>query len=222
MGKRKKWYTTGEKEGGAAVKGKKEEMPREEAALLQCAAGEKSVPGKRKYLLQAEALFPESLALQKELLLLGEEAEGWKSLKCFLLHAFEHPEMHTEEEEKSMAREIFSHPRLEKCLRLSPDPQAFMQAYLSAICGQYIEIFIENQREHVPGLLGYVMPGRLRKYFALPMGDVIRNIFLCPFLSAEEQSLLAGVFYRACFRHLNGQTDALDGQLGEEIRALIR
>ena len=39
---------------------------------------------------------------------------------------------------------------------------------------------------------------------ARPMADVIRNILLCPFLSAEEQEMLSRVCYRVFYAALDG------------------
>ena len=170
---------------------------------------------------------PGDLAVQRELLLLGD---NWKKdgrnpdpslIKCYLFHAFEHPEAHDEQQQENMAREFFDAPRLQTCLALAKDPDAFMKEYLGEMARSYIDIFIWHQKEHVPSLFGFVPPKRIPRYLAIPMGDVVRNIFLCPFLSLEEQQLLAGVFYRACYGFLNGQTEHLDAALGAEIRALI-
>ena len=178
-------------------------------------------------LLQAERENSQDLSVQRALLLLGNQ---WKAdgenpdpslIKCYLFHAFEHPECHDEEAQKKMAREFFDDSRLHMCLALAPRPEEFMREYLAELAGQYVDIFLWHQKEHVPSLFGFVPPKRIPKYLALPMGDVIRNIFLSPFLSQEEQQLLSGVFYRACYGFLQGQTEPLDTYLGAEIRALI-
>ncbi|MBE5782415.1 MAG: hypothetical protein E7329_03760 [Clostridiales bacterium] len=178
-------------------------------------------------LLMKEQENPGDLSVQRELLLLGDH---WKKdrknpdpslIKCYLFHVFEHPESHSEAQQKKMAREFFDAPRLKKCLALAKDPEAFMKEYLGEMAREYVDIFIWHQKEHVPSLFGFVPPKRIPLYLSLPMGDVIRNIFLCPFLSVAEQQLLSGAFYRACYGFLNGQTEHLDENLGAEVRALI-
>lgn len=206
----------------------KEPMPETVDALLGLAQKSPDPKIKREYLLRAEALSLQSLAVQKELLLLGDlwRRDGRNPrpdlIKCYLLHAFEHPQAHDEETQRRMARELFDHPQVQKCLALTKDAAAFLREYLEQLSTQYVEIFIQGQREHVPGFLGYALPRRLPRYWAAPMGDVIRNIFLCPFLSVAEQQMLAGAFYRACYRCLEGRTEALDRALGAEIRALLQ
>ena len=189
--------------------------------------GKQSIRERYEALIQAEKEKPEDLSVQRALLLLGGQ---WKAdgrnpdpslIKCYLFHAFEHPEYHDEDSQKRMARAFFDEPRLQACLHLASQPQEFLREYLMELAGQYIDMFIWHQKEHVPSLFGFVPPKRIPKFLALPMGDVIRNIFLSPFLSVEEQQLLAGIFYRACYGFLSGQTEHLDAYLGAEIRALI-
>lgn len=206
----------------------KEITPASHETYLALARQEKDPLKKQVLLAQAERIAPEDLAIQKELLLLGDlyKRDGKnpdpRLIKCYLFHIFEHPECHAEEEQEKMAREIFHHPRLQRCLSLAPVPQEFLKDYLLSLSDAYIDIFIRNERSHVPALFGFVPPKRLIRFLSLPAADVIRNIFLCPFLTQEEQALLAGSFYRAFYQYVNGQTEKLDETLGEEIRALIQ
>lgn len=203
-------------------------LPEPVEKLLAQAKNSRDPKAQREYLLRAEAYAPQCLAVQEELLLLGNlwQRDGRRPnpalIKCHLLHAFEHPENYDEETQRHMARELFDHPQAQKCLALAENKAAFLEDYLGRLCAQYVEIFILGQREHVPGLLGYAIPRRLPRYWARPMGDLIRNVFLCPFLSIAEQQMLAKAFYRACYRCLGGDTKALDGALGAEICALLR
>ena len=59
-------------------------------------------------------------------------------------------------------------------------------------------------------------------FLAIPAYDVISNIFLSPFLNEEEQTLLAGAFYRAYHAHMDGRTEPLDEKLGVLLGKLIR
>lgn len=195
---------------------------------LALARQEKDPVKKQVLLAQAERIAPDDLEVQRELLLLGENyrRDGKnpdpRLIKCYLFHGFEHPECHDEAEQQRMARELFDHPRLQRCLALSPAPQAFLAEYLQALADAYIDLFIRHDRAHVPGLAGLIPGKRLIGRLSLPAADVIRNIFLCPFLSEAEQKLLAGAFYRAFYQYVNGQSEALDAALGEAIRALIQ
>ena len=195
---------------------------------LSLAQKEKDPLKKHVLLSQAERIAPDDLAVQRELLMLGDiykrdrKNPDPRLIKCYLFHIFEHPEAHAEDEQARLAREFFDHPRLQKCLALSPVPQAFLKEYLQALSDAYIDLFIRNERSHVPSLFGFVPPKRLIRFISFPAADVIRNIFLCPFLSLDEQTLLAGAFYRAFYQYVDGQSETLDGALGQEIRALIQ
>lgn len=196
-------------------------------ALLSAARACMDPKEKHALLTQAAALDPRDLAVQREILLLGDlwQRDGRHPdvtlIKCHLLHGFEHPEQYDEPAQRRMARELMDHPQVRLCLGIANDGPGFLQEYLQTLSRQYIETFIVPARGHVPGLLGYVMPRRLCRYLSAPMADVIRGIFLCPFLESDEQRLLAGAFYRACYGYLEGRVQALDGNLGAAICALL-
>lgn len=96
-----------------------------------------------------------------------------------------------------------------------------MQDYLSSLCREYLHVFIEGQREHTGGWLGFQWIGRRVKALALPCADMVRNMLLSPFMSEEECRLLLGVFYRECLSFL-GDARALDSLLGDGICRQIR
>lgn len=180
-----------------------------------------------KLLQRAEIMAPDSLDVQRALLMHGRlhernpRALDYGVVKCYLLHGFEHPEKHSEEELKEMARELFEHRRLQTCLSLSPDPDAFMKQYLEDLAGEYLRIFVISDSTHVPRIFGMQAPGQLHKYLARPAADIISNMMSSPFLSAQQQVLAAKAFYRAFYRQVEGRVDALSELLGEAIcRAL--
>lgn len=198
-----------------------------DAMMLLRQAQQQEKPEKKYDLLKkAHALAPDSLPVLQEMLLTGDY-DRWprgdlRRIGCYLFHGFEHPEQHPEEEQQRMALEFFHSSLLDQCLALADDPQAFLKEYFTALGANYISIFIREDRAHMPYLFGYLATRKIPRYLAAPMGSVIRNIFLCPFLTGEQQSLLAGCFYRACYQYLEGQTGPLDENLGASICALIR
>lgn len=202
-------------------------LPDDPALLLQMAREEKDALRQHEMLLKAEALAPEDLPVQRALLLLGElykrdgRTPNVRLIKFYLFHIFEHPEAHSEEEQREMARELFDHPRLRKCMALSPEPNKFLREYLREMAENYMRVFIEGDASHGVRLLGVAFAGRREVRLARPMADVIRNILLCPFLSAEEQEMLSRVCYRVFYAALDGHTGALDGLLGPEICGLL-
>ena len=202
-------------------------LPASPALLLSLAADEEDPVRREKLLLQAEEMSPQDLDVQKALLLLGDlprrnpKKVDFSVIKCYLLHAFEHPEQHGEDEQRRMTRELFDHPRVHRCLALAENQQAFMQDYLSSLCREYLHVFIEGQREHTGGWLGFQWIGRRVKALALPCADMVRNMLLSPFMSEEECRLLLGVFYRECLSFL-GDARALDSLLGDGICRQIR
>ena len=138
------------------------------------------------YLTRAEALAPDDLRVQRELLMRGNlhlrdpRHVSFHVIKSYLLHAFEHPEQHDEAEQRRMAREIFDEPRLHRCLQLSDQPDAFLQSYLQELCADYVRIFILPDASHCRSFLGFTMPGTQAASMAVPAYDVLHNIFLSP------------------------------------------
>lgn len=208
---------------------RKMEMPLPEnvSLLLSMAVEEEEPVRKEKCLLKAADIAPHDLEVQKALLLLGDLARrdpkkvDFSVIKCYVLHAFEHPEQHDEDTQKRMVREIFDHPQLHKCLSLAVDQHAFMRDYLGALCREYLHTFIEGQREHTGGWLGFQWIGRRVKALSMPCADMVRHMLLCPFMTEAESTLLISVFYRECLSFL-GETKYLDGALGDAICRLIR
>ena len=179
------------------------------------------------YLIRAEALAPDDLRVQRELLMRGNlhlrdpRRVSFHVIKSYPLHAFEHPEQHDESEQHRMAREIFDDPRLQRCLELAEQPDAFMQSYLQELCADYVRIFILPDASHTHGFLGFTMPGTQAASMAVPAYDVLQNIFLSPDLSQTEQRQLAGAFYRAYRAQMNGRTQPLDERLGDTLGRLL-
>jgi len=202
-------------------------MDADAAALLALAKTENDPKRRFALLSRAEELAPEELAVHRALLMLGRlyERDGrspdYRVIKCYLFHVFEHPETHREKDILSMAREIFDHERLRKCLSLAPRPENFLEEYLEELAGEYIRLFLASDTGHVPSLFGFTRRTSISKYLAAPMSDIISNILQSAYLKQSEQVLLARKFYGACHRFLSGETEPLDAQLGPHILARL-
>lgn len=178
------------------------------------------------YLSRAEQLSPDDLRIQRELLLRGElhtrsaKTLDFSVIKCYLLHALEHPEAHAENDKTRMIRALFDHPRLNRCLALAPDRDAFLREYLEALCAEYVRLFIAGDTGHTRALLGFTVNAKLPKFLAEPAHDVLQNTFSSPYLSEEEQLLLARAFYKAYGAYMEGKTAPLDEKLGNLLGRL--
>lgn len=176
---------------------------------------------------RAEVMAPDSLAVQRALLMHGRLHErsaktlDYSVVKCYLWHGFEHPEKHTQEEQQRMARELFDDKRLQLCLGLSAEPEAFLRQYLEELAQEYLRLFVAGDASHVPKLFGLHPRGQLHKYLARPAADIIRNALSSPYLNAQEQLMAARAFYKAYYRQLEGESKELDRLLGSEICAAL-
>lgn len=180
------------------------------------------------FLLRAAEIAPDDLRIQKELLLRGNlhkrDAHNitFHVIKCYLLHAFEHPDQHDAAERKRMARELFDHEQLFRCLEIAPDREAFLKEYLQDLCAEYVRLFIAGDTTHTRAVLGITLSSKQPAYLAIPAFDVINNIFLCPCYSEDEKLLLSGAFYRAYHAFMEGRTEPLDEKLGNMLGKLIQ
>lgn len=180
------------------------------------------------FLSRAAEIAPDDLRIQKELLLRGDlhkrDAQNisFHVIKCYLLHTFEHPEDHDENEQKRMARELFDHEQLLRCLEIAPDRETFLKEYLQDLCAEYVRLFIAGDTTHTRAILGITMAARQPVYLAVPAYDVIHNILAYPAYTEEEKTLLAGAFYRAYHAFMDGRTAPLDEKLGNDLGRLIR
>lgn len=172
---------------------------------------------------RAEIMAPESLEVQLALLLLGRLHEREKKpadyslIKSYLFNGFEHPEKYTENELKLQAQELFYDKRLQYCLSLTDNKQAFLERYLKELSEEYMHIFIQGDSSHAPRVFGFSVKSQLHSYFAVPAADIIRNALSSPFLDEEQQRLVARGFYKAFQSQMNSDTKDLDKLLGAEI-----
>lgn len=179
-------------------------------------------------LLQAERLAPEDINVQRRLLMNGRLHErdakkmDFSVIKCYLLHAFEHPEDHSEAQLKQMTRELFDEERLQTCLRLSKEPARFLQTYLEDLSREYMRVFVAPDNTHIPRVFGLSFKGSLSKYLAKPAKDIIHNILSSPYMNVEEARLLSRAFYRAFYDHAHGEVRELDSLLGAQLRQALQ
>jgi len=195
--------------------------------LLFVARTQQDPVWRHQALTRAEQLVPENLEVQRALLLHGRLHErdpkkmDFSVIKCYLLHAFEHPEDHPPEEARRMARELFEEARLLRCLKLATDPEAFLREYLQELAREYMRIFVAADNRHIPRVFGISFRGSLARYLAAPACDILRNILSSPHLNEEEARLLARAFYRAFYEFTGGDVTSLDSRLGPQLRGLI-
>lgn len=192
-------------------------------ALLDMSRKETDPVFRHKLLMRAKDINPDDIAVQRAILMLGKLHEksnkgvDFTKIKCYILHVFEHPEKHSEDDIKSYAMELFNDPQLLLCLRLANDSKDFLEKYLLEIFSDYIRIFVAGDSSNVPSVFGIRPKHSMGRYLAKPMADIISNMMSCPYFTKEQQQLASGLFYRRCFQFLGGDIKWLDEELGTEI-----
>ena len=202
-------------------------LPDDVTALLKLAKQEMDPVKRYQCLEKAKGIAPDSLAVCRALLMHGKahlrpkDIIDFSFIPCYVLHAFEHPEKFDEKTQEKYARALFDDPNLAVCLALVTEKDEFMKTYLFDMCKEYLHIFIQNETSHIPKIMGFATTNNVAKHLAPPSGDVIMNIFLSPYITEQEQRLLAGHFYRAYGMMMGGETSQLDAYIGDEICSLL-
>ena len=196
---------------GAALSAKKEGLAvhlspaareADEEALINL-RGEKDPVLKYTALTALERENPNSLSVQYALLMHGRLHErnpkklDYSVIKCYLLHPDEEPDRHPPDERKAFAREIFDHPRLIKCLDLSPDPDAFRTRYLRDLCDAYIGLFLLGSSLYSGSFMGLFRSNHPEKTLAPPAASMMLAIRRDAHLSEDESASLAEAMYQA-------------------------
>lgn len=195
--------------------------------LIKLAERESDIKFRHALLEKAAALSPDNIKALRALLMLGNlwrrdpNRPDFNLIKCYLLHPFEHPECHDENDRERKAREIFDDPLLARCLHLSQSPNDFMRDYLEELCGEYIRIFIAGDSRNMPRLQGLTFRHSIPKYLSAPMARVSEGIVLSPCLAPPEREHLLHAFYRACRHFLEGQVSYLDDGLSPEALKIL-
>lgn len=208
--------------GGAVSPARLKEQEPEEALAYVRQAEELQDPKKKWELLKkAEAQYPDSLAIAKELLFLGRLHErnhrdvDFSVIKCHLWMLYLKPGELTPERQSRMREEFFAHPQLVKCMDLSPNPEAFLRAYLVRLAIEFIRLFLRGDSVYMRRFFGFGMDSRAPKLLASPVCLMMQNIRQDGELPAHRQELLAQTLYEAFSQDMAGDTKWLDEALGK-------
>lgn len=206
---------------------KAESTPDDEAAraLLLKAEGLSDPEKKHELLLQGMAEHPDSLAIAEELLFLGRLYErshnrvDFSVIKCYLLNIYLEPEELSPAKIDAMRRELFDHPDLDRCLRLSADPSAFLSRYLFRLSQLFIDLFLKGSSKYMHRFFGLGLDSRAPKLLATPVSRMLAGIQRDPNLTPEQRSLLKYALYTA-FTSQVGDAQWLQQEMTERGVAL--
>lgn len=170
---------------------------------------------KHRLLTEALTLCPDCLPLEEELLFLGRLHErdrrkpSYDVIKCYLLHFYLTPESFSPAKTDAMRRELFHHEQLERCKRLSPDPELFLRRYLERLSEEFIELFLEGSSYYMRSFLGFTSHRNAPRLLAEPAAEMLARMNGDRALTPEERDMLTRAFYRAFSLRTNGQTSWL-------------
>lgn len=190
-------------------------LPPEAAKLLRKA--EKAEPEKRHDLLmQALALAPDSMEVNKALLYLGRlwqrnpRQMDYHVIKSYLLHVFDDPASEGRAQCTAMLDELTADPQLTRCLALAPVPSAFLREYLDRLCGEYVEVFLKGSTSVTGTIMGFRFR-RIEVSVAPHVARMIRNAQLTD-LPAPFDTMIPEALKSAFIRHV-GEEKFLTAEL---------
>ncbi|MEA4999398.1 MAG: zinc ribbon domain-containing protein [Candidatus Limiplasma sp.] len=201
--------------GGALAKAAQPPEADAVRALLDQVAAMDNPRKKYDKLAQAMERYPDSLAIAEELLFLGRLHErsarqlDFSVIKSYLLMLYLEPETLVPEQIAAMREAIFSHPDLQRCLRLAADPNAFLDQYLTKLSTQFIELFLRGSSRYMRRFFGMGLESRAPKYLAAPAGFMLAAMQQDDQLTQEQRARLMRAFFRAFNTQLGGDTQWL-------------
>jgi endogenous inhibitor of DNA gyrase (YacG/DUF329 family) len=171
---------------------------------------------KHDRLLALQSEHPDSLEIAEELLHLGRLYERGKRgvdftiIKCFVLNVYLEPETLRKDQCEALRREIFSHPDLDRCLKLADDPDGFLRRYLTRLSEEFIRLFLKGSTRYMHVILGFSNEGKAPKYLASYAALILSNMRGDDSLTGAQRNMLMRAFYDAFARLMNGETQYLD------------
>lgn len=205
--------------GAAMVQKMAAPTPEGAQALLNEADRQKTPEKKYKILKEAQARYPDCLAVAEALLFLGRLYErdprklDFSVIKCHLWHAYLTPEEFSGEQAAAMRAEMFEHPDLKRCLELAPDADAFTRAYLQRLAKEFIQLFLRGSNRYMRSYFGFRMGSSAAKMLAPPVAAMLVNINGDELLSRERRNMLSCALYRAFELDMGGEIQWLDAEL---------
>lgn len=200
---------------------KREEEPPEALEYVRKAEALQDPRKKWELLKKAEEQYPDSLAIARELLFLGKLPErnpkklDFSVIKSHLWMMYLKPQEFTQEKISQMREELFTHPQLARCMELSPNPDAFLRAYLTQLGLEFIRLFLRGDSVYMRRFFGLGMDSRAPKLLADPVGYMLSNIRQDKELTESQRQLLSQSLYEAFAKDMAGDTKWLDEALGK-------
>ncbi len=212
--------------------GKKKErtpLPEDADALVALSDTLIGDPWRRREAIEkAVSVSPGSLKAHYALLMLGGLGRSGKRLadftqiKSYIMTPFEKPEKFGEAEKRRLIREIFDDPLLARCMEMAEDKDRFLRSYLCDLANEYAELFITGSSEHGGAVLGFSTPSSRLKGMSAPLARMLSNISSCPYLDAEERTLLLDAVAEAARRATRNDMSLVVGALSEELAKEIQ
>ena len=179
-------------------------------------------PDRKKILLKGREACPDNPAIEWELLFIGEEEKGrrrsidYSVIKSWILEIYRKPGDFSAERRDRMRGELFDAPQLKKTLAMFEDPEKKQKEYLTRLCREYIDIFLEGNSQVMGTIFGFQFGRNPEKRIAEPVAEMIGRMREDEKLSPEQREQLWQSLYQAYAAKTKGNTGYLDELMPRE------
>jgi hypothetical protein len=198
-----------------------ERLVKEEGPDLSAALAQDDPVKKHDMLLALREQYPESLAVAEQILYMGRLYERSKKgldfsvIKCYVLNVYLEPKSMKPDQREELRREIFHHPDLDACLKLTEDPEVFLRCYLERLSEDFTHLFLKGSSLYMHAFFGYVNERKAPKNLAAPAAGMLMAMRQDETLTGKQRTLLMQSFYRGFAHQMDGQTQYLDELLNQ-------
>lgn len=179
-----------------------------------------SLPERKKILEKAMKDCPDQPALEWEYLFIGHEKKqkrmrvDFSIIKSYIMYIWLTPKEFDKDTAAAMREEVFGDPQLIRCLDMAKDRDQCLNDYLSRLCAEFIDVFLDGDSRFNRSLFGFKLDNRREKWMAEPAATVIRNMREDPVLTDDQKQMLVRHFYQVFSEAVGGKTSWLDQELG--------
>lgn len=174
-----------------------------------------TIRDREKMLHEARALYPDSRAIEWELLFIGKPLSKRRDgdffiIKSYLLQMYRQPNDFTEQYREMMRQELWENSDLLRYLEKEEQPDETLAAYLRRVCLEYLEIFLEGDNRVMGSVFGFRREKAREKAVAVPVSRMIANINADSRLTQERRKMLSRAIYMTFSERYGGKTEYLD------------
>ena len=205
--------------GARLERPEKTEMARDPRAeeWVRKALAVSSLPDRKKILEKAKADCPNAPEIDWEMLFIGRKDPkpprgkmDYSIIKSWLLQIYREPGELSAEKQERMRTELFEDPELLSVLERYPDPGEKMREYLTRLCREYIEIFLDGDSRLTGTIFGFRISRNKDRIIGSAAAQMLRRIDADNKVKPEHRMMLRQAMVQAFSDFSGGKTEYLE------------